>query len=223
MSFNESAEQMVDGDVVFLNLGSPVAGSLDCDVELFAHKTAAFTGEGNGGHAELVSSDTGGKNVLCIAGGGNADEHVAGSAETPKLLSVHKDGIGVIGDGRHDCLLGGEVNACKRTLEFFSHKLADGTVGREASLHLVALGTFAKEALKKLADDVSGVGAGTAVAAAEDSAAVFVAFYDCVGCFIDDGQKGNQSGIFLAETADKLFFGEMLFHGYLPSFALSLK
>ena len=60
---------MVDCDVVFLNLGSPVGGSFYCDVELFSHHTAALACEGDGGHTELIGCNTGCKNVLCVAGG----------------------------------------------------------------------------------------------------------------------------------------------------------
>jgi len=161
VALDEHAEDVFEGEVRFLDVHGDGGGDDDVVIAEIAHLAATVAGEADGGEAGFAGLFEGLKDVGRVAGGGDAEEDVAGLAEGFDLASEDLIEAEVVGAGGEDGGVGGE---------------GDGAEG----------GAGVGEADYELGDEVLGVGCGASVSGDEE----FVAGAHGVGGELGDGDKG---------------------------------
>ena len=146
MAFDEHAEDVFEGEVGFLDIHGDGGGDDDVVLAEVAHLAAAVAAEADSGEAGSAGLFEGVEDVGRVAGGGDAEEEVAGFAEGFDLAGEDLIEAEVVGAGGEDGGVGGE---------------GDGPEGRAG----------VGEADDELGDEVLGVGGGASVAGDEELAA----------------------------------------------------
>ncbi len=161
----QHAEDVLQGEVGFLDVHGGVGGDDDVDVGEGLHGAAVVAGVGDGVEAEGAGLLEGADAVPAVAAGGDGEEDVAGLAEGFDLaLEDVVEGV-VVADGGEDAAVGGE---------------GDGAEG----------GAVDGEACDELGDEVLGVGGGATVAADEELVAGLHGVGGDAGGFDDGGVEG---------------------------------
>jgi len=132
--------------VALLDVHGGGGGDDDVVVAEVAHLAAAVAGEADGGDVHLLGLMEGVDDVFGVAGGGDAEEEVAGLAEGFDLALEELIEAEVVADGGEDGGVGGEGDGAE-----------GGAVGGEAD--------------DELGDEVLGVGGGATIAGDEEFAA----------------------------------------------------
>jgi hypothetical protein len=138
-AFDEHAEDVFEGEVGLLDVHGDAGGDDDVVVAEGAHLAAAVPGEADGGDADEPGLSEGSEDVFGVAGGGDAEEDVAGLAEGLELAGEELIEAVVVAGGGEDGAVGGE---------------GDGAEG----------GAVDGEANDELGDEVLRVGCGASVA-----------------------------------------------------------
>ena len=161
----EHAEDVLEGEMGFLDVHGGVGRDDDVDVREGFHGAAVVAGIGDGVEAEGASEREGANTVLGVTGGGDGEEDVAGLAEGLDLtLEDVIEGV-VVADGGEDAGVGGE---------------GDGAEG----------GAVDGEAGDELGDKVLGIGGRATVATDEEFAAGLHGVGGEAGGFDDRGMDG---------------------------------
>ena len=143
VELDEHAQDVLEGEVGFLDVHGGVGGDDDVDVGEGLHGAAVVAGVGDGVEAEGAGELEGPDAVLAVAAGGDGEEDVAGLAEGFDLaLEDVVEGV-VVADGGEDAGVGGESDGAEGGA-------VDGETGNE------------------LGDEVLGVCGGASVAADEE-------------------------------------------------------
>jgi hypothetical protein len=143
VELHQHAEDVLEGEVRFLDVHGGVGGDDDVDVGQGLHGAAVVAGVGDGVKAEGAGELEGADAVLAVAAGRDGEEDVAGLAEGFDLaLEDVVEGV-VVADGGEDAGVGGEGDGAKGGA-------VDGEAGYE------------------FGDEVLGVGCGASVAADEE-------------------------------------------------------
>ena len=143
VALDEHAEDVFEGEVGFLDVHGDGGGNDDVVIAEVAHLAAAVAGEADGGEPDFAGLMEGVEDVGRVAGGGDAEEDVAGLAEGFDLAGEDLVEAEVVGAGGEDGGVGGE---------------GDGAEG----------GAVVGEADDELGDEVLGVGGGASVAGDEE-------------------------------------------------------
>ena len=145
-ALDEQAEDVLEGEVGLLDVHGGGGGDGDEVVGEGAHVTAVVAGEADGVDGVGAAVLKGAEDVGGVAGGGDAEEDVAGGAEGFELAGEDAVEAEVVAGGGEDGGIGGE---------------GDGAEG----------GAVDGEADDELGDEVLGVGGGATVAGDEELAA----------------------------------------------------
>ena len=140
------AEDVLEGEVAFLDVHGDVGGDDDVVIAEVPHLTAAASAEADGDEVHLAGLMEGLEDIGGVAGGGDAEEDVAGLTEGFDLTREDAIEAEVVAGGGKDGGVGGE-----------GYGAEGGTVGGEADY--------------ELGDEVLGVGGGASVAGDEEFAA----------------------------------------------------
>ena len=188
-ALDKQAEDVFEREVGFLDVHGDGGGDDDVVITELAHFSAAGAGEADGGEAGFAGLFEGVENVGGVAGGGDAEEEVAGFGDGFDLAGKYCVVAEVVGAGGEDRGVGGE---------------GDGAKG----------GTVVGEADDELGDEVLGVGGGATVAGYEEFAAGLHGF----GGEFGDGDEGvgdgfvGQDGLHGGDGLGELFLDQVL-HG----------
>ena len=145
VALDEHTEDVLEGEVALLDVHGGGGGDDDVVVAEVAHFAAAVAGEADGGDALSGGLMEGLEDVGGVAGGGDAEEDVAGLAERFDLAGEDLIEAEVVAAGGEDGGVGGE---------------SDGAEG----------GAVVGEADDEFGDEVLGVGGGASVAGDEELA-----------------------------------------------------
>ena len=189
VALDEHAKDVFEGEVAFLDVHSGGGGDDDVVVAEIAHLAAAVAGKADGSEAGFAGLFEGLKDVWRVAGGGDAEEDVAGLAEGFDLAGKDLIETEVVAAGGEDGGVGGE---------------SDGAEG----------GASVGEADDELGDEVLGVGGGASVSGNEE----FVAGAHGRGREFGDGDKGfgdcfvGEDGLHGGDGLSELLLDDVL-HG----------
>ena len=188
-ALDQQAEDVFEGEVGFLDVHGDGGGDDDVVVAEIAHLAAAVAGEADGGDVHLAGLFEGSEDVGGVAGGGDAEEEIAGFGDGFDLSGKHCIVTEVVGAGGEDGGVGGE---------------GDGAKG----------GAIMGEADDELGDEVLGVGGGATVAGDEELATGLHGF----GGEFGDGDEGvgdgfvGQDGLHGGDRLGELLLDQVL-HG----------
>ncbi len=189
-ALDEHAEDVLKGEVGLLDVHGDRGGDDDVVVAEGAHLAAVVAAEADGGDADFFGLVKGLEDVFGVAGGGDAEEDVAGLAEGFDLAGEETIEAVVVAGGGEDGGVGGE---------------GDGAEG----------GAVDGEADDELGDEVLGVGGGASVAGDEE----LVAGLHGAGGEIGDGDEGvgdffvGENGLQGGDGLGELLLDQVL-HGF---------
>ena len=142
-AFDHGAVDVFEGEVALLDVGGGGGGDDDVVVAEVAHLAAVVAGEADGDDVHLAGLMDGVEDVFGVAGGGDAEEDVAGLADSFDLAGEEVVEAVVVAGGGEDGGVGGE---------------GDGAEG----------GAVDGEADDEFGDEVLGVGGGATVTGYEE-------------------------------------------------------